>query len=572
MTVAAVDDDGFEPLCDMQISLRIADFIIDDHGEARMVAGSDEVIMEVGGVWDGGAGAWAAQDAARYQVIRVPRGSDQEKPARELAKWLSLYVQGKSGKHWDRAMLRRYYTMLLLGGRRAGKSHIAVVALTMFCFLKPSALAWAVSPTINETDEIIEAIKTIAPARCYRLRPIPTTKAKAFEFVNGSRLVMMSAHVPDALKRGKVDMVLYNEGQKMHRKGWIQIRGAVGDNAGLVIIAANPPDREIGFWIEELWDQTVSGKIACVGFRITAENNPFIVISSLHEMQNEMSDRDYRREILGEIGPIGDVAFHAFSSANVRAVPKHFVDVTTIITATKMPRRCAYIGGMDFQKDPHMVCVVGKFFADPLDPERRENLWIVDEFICNDANEEELVDAIENCEAWHCDRDDALGAARTMRASVDDADEGQVVYYTGSTKDPNHVGVVADASAWWQDGAHTKGKKSDKRLIARDWRNLAKPQRESDRNPEVSERVKITNALLCTRAKVRRLFISPHCVETIKGLRTCPRKNGSMDRNSKYAHVCDGVSYIVYRFYGKAKIKKNSPEYIPVKITKKGWF
>jgi hypothetical protein len=545
-----------DSLCEMLISLRIADFQIDLQGEAQLVPDTDEVLIEVGGTWDHDRMQWSNQDPEKYQVIRVPRGSDQEAPARELAKWLGLYAQGKNGPHWKRAMARRYYQMLLLGGRRAGKSHIAVVALAMFCFLKPGSLCWAVSPTVDETDELISALKTIVPRSCAKLKPVGTTKAFSLHFANGSRLLMLSGHKPDGLKRGKTDLVLYNEAQKMSQKGLMQLRGAIGDSGGLIIITANPPDKEIGLYVEKLWDDAQAGKIACIAFKITAENNPFIVIESLHEMKSEMSDLEYRREIGGELGPIGDATFHEFRSANVRSVPAGFIDITASFTATRLPRKCAYVAGMDFQKDPHMVAVIVKFFRDPNDADKLDYMWIVDEFLVDDSDEEQLVAAIENCEAWKADRSESSELGKD--------------FYTGDTTDPNHVGVVADASGWFQDGAHQKGRRSDKRLIAAGWRNLSKPQRDSDRNPEISERVKITNALLCNGLQQRRLFVEPHCVHTIKGLRTCPRKNGTMDRGSRYSHVCDGVSYVAYRFFGKPRKKSEiSSEYISVKIERK---
>jgi hypothetical protein len=74
-------------------------------------------------------------------VIRVPRGSDQEQPARWLAEWLSRFQKGPSGAHWDEpteipgkmsVAFRRVWTLMLVGGRRGGKSHLACVALVMF--------------------------------------------------------------------------------------------------------------------------------------------------------------------------------------------------------------------------------------------------------------------------------------------------------------------------------------------------------------------------------------------------------------------------------------------------------
>lgn len=562
---AAILDEEIEAnanrFVDMMMILRVATFTRNAQGVAEMQRGTEEPLAEVGGVWDRQKKRWCRdRDPQTYQVTYVPRGSDQEKPARWLARWLTLYAQGRRGPHWGNA--RRVFTSLLIGGRRGGKSHIAVVALVMFSLMIPRSLSWAISPTIDETAELIDTLKSLMPSRWYKIRQAAGLKADQFHFANLSKLLLLSGNKANSLKRGRVDMVLYNEGQKMRKKGWTQCRGAIADRAGLVIITANPPDEEIGRWIEDLNTDITSGKVAAVRFVITAHKNPFVDIEALEELRNELSATEAEREIDGVMTPIGDVVMHEFSSANVAWVPDRFVDITRDITRDKLGRRAEFIAGMDFQLDPHMACAVEKVFIDPDDPKREPHVWIVDECLVENANEEALVDALEAIPQWSRDRQAQLIANHSKGISLAKLAELDLDYdgpcYAGAIGEPDHCAVVADASGWWQDGAHHKGRKSNLVLASKGWNDLHRPQRDSRDNPRITERVKLTNRMLRNGEKKIHFYISPHCAQMIKAFREWSRKNGIPDRSAKQAHACDAATYPIYRLFGVPRSKNKA--------------
>ncbi len=126
---------------------------------------------------------------------------------------------------------------------------------------------------------------------------------------------------------------------------------------------------------------------------------------------------------------------------------------------------------------------------------------------------------------------------------------------------PAHAACVIDASGFYQDGAHTQGRTSDRFLRARRWTHLYKPQKDSDRNPAVIERMKAGNAALKAASGRRRLFVARHCVRTAEALRRYENKNGFPNRRSQYAHVVDAVTYVVYRLLGRPKLKGPKLEY-----------
>ena len=565
-------------LIDLAISIRVCDVV-----DRKYVDGTDEEIVEVGGVWNRRTKRWEPGLSETLVVIRIPRGSEQEPAARYVAEWLRRAAIGPRGSHWDD--FDRVWTLLLEGGRRGGKSYLSVVALVCFATMVPNALVWAVSPTNDETDELEGAIRSMFPSDWYTFRGGGGNRASQFKLPNGSRILLISGHKPRSLKRGRVDLVLYNEGQNMSKSGWVQLRGAIGDTGGLVIIAANPPDTEIGRWIEELHEKirarterrNRSGatvreskkekQFRGVLFKLTQATNPFVEHEALEDMAEEVDDLTYRREVLGEFVPIGDIVMHAWSDAeSVREPPAHLIDVTARETKRELGRAAGYVVGMDFQKTPHMCAAVYKLFTDPESEDPNEVIpWCVDEVVVEDANEDDLVNALEALPRYK------HGADRDPDDCYHGKERGS--YDPGA---PEHCAVVMDASGFWQDGEHSKTKHSDQRLREREWVWLYRPQRESDRNPDVKERCNTTNARLkaadvrdasgaVVKPGRRRMFVSPHCVRVIRAMRSWPNtKLGFPDKGSIFSHVCDAATYPIHRFYARPKPKGKHGSYTPL--------
>lgn len=555
---------------DLCISLRVCD--VDNSGtKPRYDFTTDEELIELGGAWNRRERAWSEYESDSLMIARVPRGGEQEPAARWLAEWLRRAAIGQRGAHWDD--FRRVWTLLLEGGRRGGKSWLACFALVAFAVTVPGALVWAISPTENETDELEQAIRALMPGNWYTFRGGGAGKALQFKLANGSRILCLSGFKPRSLKRGRVDLALYNEGQNMYRAGWTQLRGAVADTGGLVIIAANPPDSEIGRWIEDLHEKTRGKKIKAEMFKLTAATNPFVEVAALEDMAEEVDDLTYRREVLGEFVPIGDVVHHAWSdSESMRDPEPHLIDVTAIETKRELGRAAGYLVGMDFQKTPHMAATIMKLFTDPTSEDPTEVVpYVVDEVIVEDANEDDLVNALEALPRYkhneERDPDDCYHGKE--RGSYD-------------PEKPEHCAIVMDASGFWQDGEHSKTKHSDQRLREREWVYLYRPQKDispgvpNRRNPDVVERFKTSNARLkaadvrgadgnISKIGRRRFFVASHCIRVCRAMRSLPNtKAGSPDSNSVFRHVADATTYPIHRFFARPKEKKGKGSYTPL--------
>lgn len=537
------EGDTVERHVDLCISLRVYE--------------TGEELVRVGGKWDRRLKRYTA-NAKNVRVLAVHKG--QEVAARWFAGWLRFKckevaalkrlrkktkdaVKKLQEKIW--AGFRRVWSALFIGGRRGGKSRLAVWAVCIFATTFGGSNSWCISPTQEETEELEAAIRETLPRSWYRYRGDPRYE---FRLGNGSIIKMLSGHKPRTLKRGGVDFALYNEGQNMSNKGFVQVRGATADSGGLTIVAANPPDEPIGFWVEEFHEKASAQKVKAEAFFFNPEDNPFIEYQSLADMADEVDDEVYRRDVLGEFVPIGDVVMHAWNDLISYAdVPSHFIDITAEFTKLHLGRAFGHFIGADFQLTPHMAAVVYKVYRDPADEQRTPMLWIVDEIIVENADEDELIDGLENpSDGIQCPC--CIKAGRVgYRGWREDGD---------SETDPAVCAVIPDASGEWQDAARTKGKGSFDWFRARGWTFLYKPDAKMEKNPVITERCKAANALLKSRSGVRRLFVSKHCIQTRRSMKHWENKSGAPNKRSKHAHICDAATYPIWRFFPRRKAVK----------------
>jgi hypothetical protein len=566
---------------DLAISLRLCDVEVAD-GEPQWVKGTDEELIEVGGRWNKEAQRWEEGTTESVVVIRLPRGSDQEAPARYLARWFALYKRGRKGPHWDRAAelerFRRVFTLMLWGGRRSGKSHLAIVALAMMAVMVPASICWAISPTNERTDELLRGLRTVLGRGWFRQTKSRADKTITFDLINGSVIRCMSGYNPDALRQGRCDLSLYNEAQHMTRQGWEELRGNLIDRGGLCIIACNPPRGERGRWLEDVREQAIAADAAwpapiLVGGRhkfyqvafhnFTFEKNPWVDADAAKALAAEVeSESDYLRDILGQVVQSEYAVLGGWSDVEsvLREIPADWVDVTREVTARELGRAADYVVGMDFQADPHMPAAVIKLYRDPKFPaglKHPEDLIavVVDEVIVDKADESQLVDALEG------ERPELIEGRWTR--------EGRVA---GEGYNPDQCGVVMDATGFTQAGDHKPGRTSELTLRRRGWRFLNYPIKDKKSNPLVEERAKVANVVLKNGAGRRRLYVMAHCVRTWRAMRGWERmqvngKPGGPKRTGEFVHICDAVTYPVYRLYARPAPKKKPPTYDRVRLS-----
>lgn len=487
---------------DMRIVLR-------EWGDSRAT------IMDVGGRWDRARREWS-DDGNACAIWRVQ--PSQYEAAYFFRDWFRAYCRGERVAKWE-----DIYVLLCAGGRGAGKSDFGVKAGVMLATGKRDRIVWMVSPVEPETRELQDVIERETPSSFYVWQKSELT----YFFWNGSRIAMMSGYDPGTLKRGRVDYFLLNEAQRFPKDAYKMVRPRLADTGGLGYLAANPPRDAKGRWVMEFHDQAKGGALPGVRlFEFDPAKNPVIDRRALEVLRPEFGDEDYRREILGEMLPIGDLVFYAWSDlleiGNVRPAPA-LGNCTRALTTRVLGREFDQVIGLDFQLAPYMGGAVTEFFANPDEPDRPFS-WYTGELVVS-GTEDDLCDELE---------------ARGY--------------------DPQRTALICDASAWWQDSERTKGRGSIDILRGRGWRFCFRPDRTSKSNPAIMERVLATNARFKSSDGRMRAFSVPENVQLNRALKLWENRNGAPNRRSEFAHLSDAASYVQWRFFPR-RTKRKAFEY-----------
>lgn len=514
--LAEAERDGGERYVDLCLVVKVG--IYQGRGDTCRLVGDGPEVCRVGGRWDRRRRRFAGA-AKTGRIVHVHPG--QVKAAKWFARWLRCRASGDWSGFW------RVWSTFLVGGRRSGKSHFAVLALVLFAVMAHGARVWAISPAQEQTEELEVALKSIMPRSWYKYRGDPKFE---FRLQNGSRIRLLSGHKPSSLKRGRVDLVLYNEGQLMSHKGYLMLRGAVPDTAGMVIVAANPPDAPIGLWVDEQLDKireqaglpdeqrTVESQL----FEMDPRDNPWIEYSALLSIQHETDWKSYQREVLGLSVGIGDFVFYNWTrgpNGNERPLPT-VGDITHRWIKRELGRDVDAVVGLDFQVHPYLAAAGLKLYHNAAAPSK-PLVWYDD---------------------YHVVPDDEVALSELLEA-------------VGYSKE--RTLLVLDASAWWQDAEHTKGKASEKILRGLGWKHIVRPDRKMKRNPPIAERIKAAATLIQPVQMVNekpvkrppRLFCDPRLKELIEVFRKWEVKPNGIPKHGKHSHLGDAATYPIWLLF-----------------------
>ncbi len=470
-----------------------------------------ETLLVAGGVWDRYHRCFIRdRKPGKVKVIYL------EESQVEFVRWFACFLDDlRNGRPRDISLA------LAAGDRRGGKTYsllLCTIAMMIDCpaFAGSNAIGWVVSASYQEKDEIDKTIEENIPAHWYTARKAPEYR---YYFANGAVLRNVSADDPESLRRGRVDIVLYNEAQKVPVSALANGIFGTSDKGGLVLLAANPPRKKVGEWVRvlrEAIDEERIGGVKYFGFSSkdnTQINKPSraragAIVRLLDARQAQADDE-------GLFLPIGDRAYPYFQGKkNLGPIPESAFDVTRMVTRNRVFREYDNVGGADFQVHPWNAAVAIQAYGDAKEP----TYYVVGEWL-KDGSEDQLLDEI---------------------------------YFDGRFQPENTI-FIGDASGTWQDASHQQGSGQGKGRVsfdffkARRWRIEPPQKKKSDRgehprNPDIGDRLNLVNKLLATG----RLVIDPvRCPRLAESLRECELAPTGKPRG-KHAHVTDALGYPLY--------------------------
>jgi hypothetical protein len=519
-------DRGGERLVDLQI-----DWISPDGSR----------FARFGGRWDSLEHEWDG-DAETSLIVKLHEG--QMLAARWFYEWLGIW-QGAVPSDKD-----KIYSALLCGGRRGGKTTLGMDCVHALAVAEPNALAWVVAPSEDFYDEPIGCIERALPSHWYTSLFAPHWK---FFLVNGSEIVLRSAHKPRRLKHGGVDLLFLNEAQQISQQAMNTASGGSIDSGGLMLAAANPPDiGDVGTWVADLAQQASRDlRKHARYFFLNPERNPHIDQGKLRAMREQMTEHEYAVQILGEFRLPPDAVLYAWDKGpkgNERPAPGARVlelagggardiadrahkDVTAEFTRHFEGIECTDIFGVDVQNYPWHALIRLRAFENPHYAGDMEQaiLWGVGEFFLDKGDEVELAEGAKD------------------------------LVYRGERPDPTRTLVVMDGSGDWQQMERDltrqrpryKGQGSMDMFRGSGYANVVGPDRYMDANPLILDRCRAANSRICTASKRRLVFLDPElCPRAVSSIQNWKReKSGMPSRRANAAHGCDAMTYVIWRFF-----------------------
>jgi len=467
-----------------------------------------ETLLVAGGRWDRVDRRFVGEpDTAKFV--------DLEESQVELALWYATWLADfKAGRPRD-------VSVAMAGGaRRGGKTFVTTACVLAAAIEVPDSIGWLVAKSFSEVRELDDTTKSLLPQSFYRYRGAPRYE---FTLTNGSRVTVESADDPERLKKGRADIVLVNEPQKIDVGAFVHSLGGTIDKGGLVLCAANPPRRLIGQWVLDFKELVEQGKIpGCKFFGFDSTLNDRIDHDARARYRDIVTALDPKSALADAEGgwfPVGDVAYPSFSPPkHIKPIPQ-LTDITAEVTRRKTGREYSSWGGVDFQHTPHHAGVVVKAFRG-LDG--RPVFWAVGEYL-EQGFEDDFLDAVE---------------------------EHAVI--TPQT----HLWIGDASGEYKRDGRDVRGRRSFQVFRARGWHIVPPAKRKTERsdfakNPDVTDRLSLVNALFGQN----RIFIDPNrCPKLSIALKKCALRQGK--GYGKYAHVTDALGYAIWWAQPKTEPKR----------------
>lgn len=477
-------------------------------------------LLFAGGEWDRLDRRFTDRDPSQVAVVALEES--QVEFTTWFAEWLRDFREGYP---------RDVSLILNAGDRRGGKtfsSLLCQIAALLDVPLLPDGtptIGWAISKTYRQRDELDQIVAGRLPDRLYRHRRAPE---HVFEFAHGSRLRNLSADDPDALKQGRVDFLLYNEGQLMSPRAVRNGLYGTSDRGGVTVIAANPPTGPEGDWLRDLKDaidRDPATKRITRFFGFSSKQNTKVDQPARKRVQAiaklidpEMADADAE----GTWRQWGDLACPAFikrpveDGGHIGPPPAGGSDVTHLVTRRELYVAASRVIGGDFQKKPQAAAI----------------LRIVQ----------------HHGEDVYC----FVGECGVKGTEVELSTE---LLGPPHSLTPAEALWIADCSGSWQGAMRIPGQTSYALLEREGWRVfpaeiIKGANSERPKNPDVRLRLGLFDRLL----KANRIRVAPECVWIIESFSKCTlRKTSTGTRvpQGHLAHILDAATYPVYRLEPK---------------------
>lgn len=404
--------------------------------------------------------------------------------------------------------LRKTRNVVLVTGRRFGKTHLAIAALVDRASQIEAAKCWYVAPTYKQAKEISwDIVKEYVP------RPwIRSVNESELTIVlkNRSKIALKGADNAESLRGPGLDLLVIDEAADIKdlKNVWEAVIGpTLTTTQGHALFIGTPKGYD---YFYDLYSKSVSVGLPdselWAGFQWTSAEGGYIPDEELEVKRREIDPRIFRQEYEASFETLSGRVYYQFDRNH------NVADVTDVGGDILI--------GIDFNVDP-MSAVVGVRAG--------RQLHILDEIEIPNSNTQELANEL---------------SAR-YGSSIEDDPNYKLLRDLGKEHEipARRVRVFPDPSGRARKTAANLGI-TDLVILRRAGFDVVAPRKA----PPVMDRLNTVNAMLGNAAGERNLLIHPRCKRLIKCLEGLTYKDGTNqpDKGAGLDHLPDALGYLVW--------------------------
>ena len=381
--------------------------------------------------------------------------------------------------------------VVLVAGRRFGKTYLAVAALIICAAASSNLKVWYVAPTYKQAKEITWDILRSALPRDW-IQKINETELRIV-LKNGSSIALKGADNPDSLRGPGLDLLVIDEASiiKNLKNLWEAVLGpTLATTQGKAFFIGTPCGYD---YFYKLYSKSISTGFEdsdkWAGFQWTSEEGGYIPDDELAMNRRTLDPRIFRQEYEASFETLAGRVYHAFDRD---------WNVTPDISDNHGDILC----GIDFNVDPMSAVICQR---------AGRQLHILEDIEIQNSNTQEMA--------------------------------ATIVEKYGSLRQGGRLIAFPDPSG--------RARKTSSNLGVTDLvilRNAGFDVVAPKRAPGVMDRVNTVNAMLCNAKGERNMLIHPRCQQLIECFEGLTYKEGTNQPNKEMGldHLPDATGYLVW--------------------------
>ncbi len=233
--------------------------------------------------------------------------------------------------------------VILVAGRRFGKTILALVDLLATAFSKEKSRVWYVAPTYRQAEMIAwKMLQEMLPSELIKSK---NEVRLEINLINGSEIALKGADNEDALRGVGLEFVVLDEYAMMKPNVWEEIiRPMLTDTKGRALFIGTPKGKN------SLWELYLKGQIKEDGYSsycFKTSDNPFIDPQEIEDAKKQLNERYFRQEYEASFEDYTGLIWPEFNRKHViepiylPAVYQRIAAIDPAISGTTAVLKCA---------------------------------------------------------------------------------------------------------------------------------------------------------------------------------------------------------------------------------------